>query len=56
MLNANNKRYFLNNGDLQRILNKKAKIYSILLTFKQLLKITAQTFEAGDFLNIFLMF
>ena len=42
--------------------NKKAKIYLILSLLKSLqeksafLKISAQAFEAGDFLNIFLRF
>ena len=47
----------------KRILNKKkAKIYLILSLLKTLqeksafLKISAQAFEAGDFLNIFLRF
>ena len=56
--NTNNKVHFLNNGDQKELYIKKLNF----VTFKEpqeksaFLEIAAHTFEAGDFLNIFLRY
>ena len=55
--NTNKKRHFLNNeGRKEFQIRKKAKIYSIRGLGKISVKVAAQAFETGDFLNIFLRF